>query len=176
MKRLIMITFAMLALTAGLAACSTDEPGIPGTEQPPTPERPATPGGENNPSEGNEGEEENMSNKLKITVGSTVFNAMLEENATAKAFKALLPMTIDMRELNGNEKYYYFSSGLPTNSSRPGTIRNGDLMMYGSDCLVLFYKTFSSSYSYSRLGRVENASGLEAALGSGGVRVSFELH
>ena len=41
-------------------------------------------------------------------------------------------MTVDMSELHGNEKYYYLSNGLPTASSNPGTIRTGDLMLYGS--------------------------------------------
>ena len=84
-------------------------------------------------------------------------------------------MTVDMSELHGNEKYYYLSNGLPTASSNPGTIRTGDLMLYGSTCVVLFYETFSSSYTYTRLGRITNPSGLASALGSGGVNVTFEI-
>ena len=116
-----------------------------------------------------------MSNNLKITVGSASFNATLENNAAATAFKALLPMTINMSELNGNEKYFYLSGNLPTASSNPGTIRTGDLMLYSGSCLVLFYETFSTSYSYTRLGRVNNPSELASALGSGSVTVTFEL-
>ena len=78
-------------------------------------------------------------------------------------------------ELHGNEKYYYLSKGLPTASSNPGTIRTGDLMLYGSTCVVLFYETFSTSYTYTRLGRITNPSGLASALGSGGVNVTFEI-
>lgn len=115
-----------------------------------------------------------MSNKLKITVGSASFDATLEDNAAAAAFKALLPLTIGMSEMNGNEKYYYLPGSLPAAASRPGTIRTGDLMLYGSSCVVLFYQTFSTVYSYSRLGRVDNPSGLAAALGSGSVTVAFE--
>lgn len=117
------------------------------------------------------------SNNLKITVGSTVFNASLANNATANAFKAMLPLTINMSELGGVEKYYYFPSGttLPTNASNPGTIQNGDLMLYGNNCLVLFYTTFSTSYSYTRIGTVTNPAGLASALGSGSVTVTYEL-
>jgi hypothetical protein len=49
-------------------------------------------------------------------------------------------MTVKMTELNGNEKYFRFSSKLPTNASNPGMIKVGDLMIYGQDTLVLFYK------------------------------------
>lgn len=72
-----------------------------------------------------------------------------------------------MSELHGNEKYYYFNKSLPTNSERVGRIENGDLMLYGSDCLVLFYESFSSGYSYTKLGKVDNPSELEDAVGSG---------
>ena len=113
--------------------------------------------------------------KMKITIGTDIFNATFYNNATAAAFKAKLPMTINMTELNGNEKYYDLSDNLPTNASNPGTIQTGDLMMYGSNTLVLFYKTFSTSYSYTRLGRIDNPSGLAAALGSGNITVKFEL-
>lgn len=115
------------------------------------------------------------SNTLKITVGSTTFTATLTSNASATAFKELLPMAINMSELNSNEKYYALPQSLPTNAFNPGTIQNGDLMLYGSSTLVLFYKTFSTSYSYTRIGRVDNPSGLQTALGASSVTISFEL-
>jgi hypothetical protein len=116
-----------------------------------------------------------MSNKIRIKVGTSVFTAILSDNATATAFKALLPMTINMTELNRNEKYFDLASSMPTNASNPKTIQNGDLMMYGANTLVLFYKTFSTSYSYTKLGHIDDTSGLAAALGAGNVAVTFEL-
>ena len=113
--------------------------------------------------------------KLKITIGDKTFAATLYDNSTATAFKAKLPMTINMIELNGNEKYSDLSYNLPTNASNPKTIQAGDLMMYGANTLVLFYKTFSTSYSYTRLGRVDDPTGLAAALSNGNVTVTFEL-
>ena len=112
--------------------------------------------------------------KMKITIGTTIFTATLYVNATAAAFKAKLPMTINMTELNGNEKYFDLPNALPANASNPGTIQNGDLMLYGSNTLVLFYKIFSTSYSYTKIGRIENPSGLATALGSGNATVTFE--
>jgi len=121
---------------------------------------------------------DNISNtdtaKMKITIGTTVFTANFYDNATATAFKAKLPITINMTELNGNEKYFDLPNVLPANASNPVTIQNGDLMLYGSNTLVLFYKTFSTSYSYTRIGRIENPSGLANALGSGNATVTFE--
>ena len=113
--------------------------------------------------------------KMKITIGTHVFAATLSDNETAVAFKAKLPMTIHMTELNGNEKYFDLSENLPTDASNPGTIQTGDLMIYGSRTLVLFYKTFSTSYPYTRLGRIDDPSGLATVLGSGNTTVTVEL-
>lgn len=113
--------------------------------------------------------------KMKIRIGNSTFTATLFDNPTAAAFKSLLPMTVNMVELNGNEKYLDLSRKLTTNASNPGTIQTGDLMLYGSSTLVLFYKTFSTSYSYTRLGRIDDVKGLAKAVGSGSVTVTFEL-
>ena len=115
------------------------------------------------------------SNKIKITVGSKTFTATLSDNNAAKAFRDRLPMTISMTELNGNEKYFDLPESLPVNATNPGTIQNGDLMLYGSGTLVLFYKGFSTSYSYTRLGRVDHISGLAEVLGSGSITLRYEL-
>jgi hypothetical protein len=79
-----------------------------------------------------------------------------------------------MTELNGNEKFARLSVSEPTQASTPPAIRTGDLMMYGSSTLVLFYKSFRTTYSYTNIGRVDDSAGLEAALGSGNVDVTFE--
>lgn len=47
-------------------------------------------------------------------------------------------------------------------------------MLYGNNTLVLFYKNFNTSYSYTKLGAIDNPAGLEAALGNGNVVVKFE--
>ena len=111
---------------------------------------------------------------INIIIGSKTFTATLADSETGEAFAALLPLTVTMNELNGNEKYHYLSSSLPTAAYQPGTIHAGDLMLYGNNCVVLFYETFNTSYSYSRLGAIDNPSGLSPALGSGNVSVRFE--
>jgi hypothetical protein len=46
-------------------------------------------------------------------------------------------------------------------------------MLWGSDTLVVFYLTFDSPYSYTSLGRVDDAAALPDVLGRGQVRVAF---
>jgi hypothetical protein len=113
--------------------------------------------------------------KLKITIGTNTFTATLYNNATVTAFKTKLPMTINMKDLNDNEKYFDLPDNLSANASNPGRIEKGDLMLYGSNTLVVFYKSFSTPYNYTRLARIDNPSALAAALGSGNINVTLEL-
>lgn len=110
---------------------------------------------------------------IALSIGGHVFTARLEDNATARAFAGLMPMTLDMNELNGNEKYHYLDGSLPSAPGKVGQINAGDLMLYGDDCVVLFYKSFSTQYSYTRIGHINDISGLESAVGSGSVQVRF---
>ena len=111
--------------------------------------------------------------RMWMTIGEHRFAITLADNAAARALAGLLPLTLDMAELNGNEKHGEVSKSLPINASRPGTIRNGDLMLYGSRTLVVFYQTFDSSYSYTRIGRVDDPTSLAQTLGDRNVRVTF---
>lgn len=111
--------------------------------------------------------------QITITVGSKIFNATVIDSPTTEAFIALLPITINMKDLNGNEKYFDLPQELPTNAFNSKTIQNGDLLVYGSTTLVLFYKSFTTSYSYTRIGSVDNPAGLAKAVGSGNVTVIF---
>lgn len=115
------------------------------------------------------------SHNLVIEANGKRFSAALYENETVNAFRQLLPLTLNMSELNGNEKYYYLNSTLPTDSSCPEEIHSGDLMLYGDSCLVVFYKNFSTSYSYTSLGKIDDPSGLADAVGSGDVQITFEI-
>jgi hypothetical protein len=108
-----------------------------------------------------------------MTVGERRFTITLADNETARAFALQFPLTLDMAELNGNEKHIDLPRSLRTSANRPGTIRNGDLMLYGPNTVVVFYKTFRSSYSYTPLGRVDDPDSLGQALGQGSVRVTL---
>ena len=115
-----------------------------------------------------------MGDKITIRIGDKAFTATLSDSATAAAFKKMLPLSLTMTELNGNEKFARLSASVPTQASTPSAIHTGDLMMYGSSTLVLFYKSFPTTYSYTHIGRVDEPAGLAVARGSGNVDVTFE--
>lgn len=109
--------------------------------------------------------------RIRVIIGEQELTATLEANATSQAFASLLPLRITMKELNGNEKYHYLSDALPASPTEIGTIHAGDVMLYGNDCIVLFYKTFTTSYRYTRIGRLEDTSNLESIVGRGNIAV-----
>ena len=111
---------------------------------------------------------------ITVTIGDQSFTAKMEQNSTAEAFRALLPLTLEMQELNGNEKYHYLSQSLPTNRTEVGTIHAGDIMLYGDNCVVVFYETFTTSYSYSPIGHITDPEGLKEALGTGTSTIIFK--
>jgi hypothetical protein len=123
----------------------------------------ATPANANTPGE----------RRIWMAVGERRFAVTVADTEAARAFVAQLPLTFDMPDLNGNEKHVKLPKALPANASRPRTIRNGDVMLWGADTLVVFYLTFDSPYSYTRLGRIEDAAALPQVLGRGQVRVTF---
>lgn len=120
---------------------------------------------------------ENSMTNINITIGRTVFSAKLHDNEAARTLMAQFPITIDMSELNGNEKYYYLADDLPSDATeKPEVMQAGDIMCWSGNCLVLFYETFPNSYGgYVRLGYVEDASGLSTTLGQGNVTVMFTV-
>jgi hypothetical protein len=160
MKHSLPIFFALIIFLMGSMACKTDDNMIPGDEE---------------EAINNSGPADSTGTRLRIRIGSKIFTATLLYNPTVTAFKERLPITLNMSELNGNEKLYNFSESLPASASSPRTIRTGDLMLYGSGTLVLFYENFSTPYPYTRLGRIDHANGLAEAVGTGNVTVMFEL-
>jgi len=124
-----------------------------------------------------ENTQENTQENTMVTmkIGNTDFSAVLYDNATTQELAKQFPVTYTMSELHGNEKYYYMPTTLPTNSERPATINKGDIMLYGNDCIVVFYDTFPNSYSYTKLGYIEDTTALEESVGKGSVDIYFEL-
>ena len=111
-----------------------------------------------------------MDTTIKISIENKIYNATLEQNETAKQFTNLLPQEFNMNELNRNEKYVYLNVELPTKPYSPKHIEAGDIMLYGNNCLVVFYKSFDTPYSYTKIGHIERLEDL----GNKNVTISFE--
>ena len=120
-------------------------------------------------------EEGNSEMQMDVRVGGSTFTATLEENEAVDALVEMMeqaPVTIQMRDYSGFEKVGPLGTSLPT-SNRQITTQTGDIVLYQGDQIVMFYG--SNSWSYTRLGRIEDLTGWEEALGSGDVTVTFSL-
>ena len=124
----------------------------------------------NNQIENTINESNEVISSVKVTINNKEYILNLEDNETARSFIDLLPQEYSMNELNGNEKYFYLDSSLPTNSSNPKHINSGDVMLYGNNCLVIFYKSFDTSYSYTKIGHIDNLDNL----GNASITAKFE--
>lgn len=110
-----------------------------------------------------------------VTVSGTTFSATFAENAGARALQKLLAeedITISMSDYNGFEKVGPLGQELPASNSQT-TTGAGDIVLYQGDQIVIFYG--SNSWSYTRLGRINDLTGWEQALGTGDVSVTFSL-
>ena len=113
--------------------------------------------------------------KINLTLNNKTFSATLENNVTTRELISMFPMTLNMSELNSNEKYNYLDTDLTTNSSRQSRINAGDIKLYGSNCLVVFYESFNTSYSYTNLGTVDDVDVFVSELGNGSVTITFDV-
>ncbi len=107
---------------------------------------------------------------VKVIINNKEYTLNLEDNETARSFANLIPQEFNMNELNGNEKYIYIDSSLPTNSFNPKHINAGDVMLYGDNCIVIFYKSFDTSYMYTKIGHIDNLPNL----GNKNINIKFE--
>ncbi|MDO4649400.1 MAG: cyclophilin-like fold protein, partial [Eubacteriales bacterium] len=114
--------------------------------------------------------------KMTVTVGGKNFSATLEENDAVTEFIQMMQensVTIDMSDYSGFEKVGSLGRNLTT-SNEQTTTTAGDIVLYNGNQIVIFYG--SNSWSYTRLGKIDDLSGWEAALGSGDVSVTFSVN
>ena len=110
---------------------------------------------------------------MHITIGQHRFVADLADTTAAKELRSLLPFTLHMQDHLHNEKHAHLPRALSRNDSRPGRIQAGDIMLWGGNTLVVFYESFDSSYSYTRLGKIRDVQNLKSAVGTGNVDIGF---
>ena len=130
---------------------------------------------ENVAMDGAESEDEITEMKMTVQVGESVFTATLEDNAAVDALVEMMehgPVTIQMSDYGGFEKVGALGTSLPASNSQT-TTQAGDIVLYQGDQIVLFYG--SNSWSYTRLGRIDDLTGWTEALGGGDVSATFSL-
>ena len=119
--------------------------------------------------------EEDTEMKMNVQVGSTVFSATLENNEAVSELVAMMqesPVVIEMSDYSGFEKVGSLGRSLTASNSQTTTYA-GDIVLYNGNQIVIFYG--SNSWSYTRLGHIDDLTGWEDALGSGDVTVTFSL-
>lgn len=119
--------------------------------------------------------EENSSVQINVNVGGQLFTATLEDNVATKEFVKMMenaPVSIDMSDYSGFEKVGSLGKTLPSNNQQM-TTQSGDIVLYNGNQIVVFYG--SNSWSYTKIGRIDNLAGWEKALGSGNVTLIFSL-
>lgn len=120
--------------------------------------------------------EEAMAEKMTLQIGDSTFTAALESNAAVDALVEMMndaPVTIQMSDYSGFEKVGSLGTSLPSDDSRT-TTQAGDIVLYNGNQIVIFYG--SNSWSYTRIGKIDDLAGWKDALGSGDVTVTFALY
>jgi len=107
---------------------------------------------------------------ISVIIDGKTYKLNLESNPTVDEFIKLLPKEYTMNELNGNEKYVYINESLSTVKYMPKRIEKGDVMLYGDNCIVIFYKSFDTNYSYTKIGHIDDLDDL----GNKDIVVRFE--
>lgn len=160
--------FLSFILLLSLCGCATTSPGSESNTG--APENTAPPSESGIPD--TEGTEQ-TSKKITVTVGDKEFAAELNDSKAAQELYDMLPLAVTMTELNQNEKYYVLPNELTADKQKVSRIQAGDIMLYRSDSLTLFYDSFDTEYEYTPLGKINDPTGLKDAVGDGDVSVTF---
>ncbi len=112
---------------------------------------------------------------MQLTINNYSFTADLADTAAAQELRRLLPLTLTMQDHLRNEKHAELPRRLSSDDQRPGRIEAGDVMLWQGQTIVVFYESFSSPYSYTRLGKIRDTQHLKAALVADNVQVRFAM-
>ena len=87
-----------------------------------------------------------------------------------------VPIYSQKEDTNANPpviSYYEGDETLPTKEYKPEHIEAGDVMLYGDNTIVIFYKSFDTEFSYTRLGKIKGGENLETMMQGEKVTVEF---
>ena len=113
--------------------------------------------------------------KMNVRIGDAVFTATLEDNTAVSEFIEMMkeaPVTINMSDYSGFEKVGPLGRSLTASNSQMTTVP-GDIVLYSGNQIVMFYG--SNSWSYTKLGHIDDLTGWEAALGNGDITAVFSV-
>lgn len=113
--------------------------------------------------------------KMNVQCGGKSFTATLEDNTAVHEFIEMMkegPVSISMDDYGGFEKVGSLGRSL-TRDDHQTTTSAGDIVLYNGNQIVMFYG--SNSWSYTRIGKIDDLTGWEDALGSGSITAVFSL-
>jgi hypothetical protein len=113
--------------------------------------------------------------KLKLSVNNTGLTATLADSTAARELAEKLkagPVTVALNEYGGFEKVGRLPWSL-TKSDRNIAAEAGDIMLYQGNQMTIFYNP--NSWSYTKLGHIDNITGEELAdlFGDGNITVTL---
>ena len=172
MKRFITIIIG-LVLICTLVGCdkntnNTTEPSNPTTQEPST----TTPA---DTTPDTTTEDDTMNKTLTLKIDNTEVDVFWLDNDSVKALKQLAKdgLTIDLEMYGNMEQFGSLGSTLPSSDTNLSATA-GDVMLYQSNKIVLFYG--SNTYSYTKLGHINLSKGeLTELLGDENVTITLTL-
>ena len=139
------------------------------------PQQASEPAADDNQSENKEETGEQTEMKMNVQIGNYNFTATLEDNAAVKELVNMMkegPVTIGMDDYSGFEKVGPLGRSLTTSNNQT-TTNAGDIVLYNGNSIVMFYG--SNSWSYTRIGKIDDLTDWSKALGSGSITAVFTL-
>ena len=139
------------------------------------PQQASEPASEDTESENGEETGEQTEMKMNVQVGDYTFTATLEKNTAVEELVDMMkegPVTISMGDYSGFEKVGSLGRSLTTSNSQT-TTDAGDIVLYNGNNIVMFYGT--NSWSYTRIGKIDDLTDWNKALGSGSITAVFTL-
>ena len=121
--------------------------------------------------------DDSVNDSVKVQINEDIFDVELENNSAAQELIKELEkgnITVNATEYGGFEKVGELGFSLPTSDENINT-EPGDIVLYQGDKISLFYG--SHSWSYTKLGKIDNISSneLKEVLGQGNVTLVFSL-
>ena len=169
MKRVLTVLLAIMLITMTSSGKSDNSSTQPTTDEPST--TITTPQDDNSTTK----KDETETMKLTLKIDDMEVDVIWSDNDSVKALKNLAKdgLTINMSKYGGFEQVGTIGSTLPSSDTRI-TTSPGDIILYSSNQIVLFYD--SNTWSYTKLGHINlSKSELIDLLGDEDVVITLSL-